>query len=67
MFDTRLRLFDGVHHKIVERCRRCCNSNVVLLRDGPEVPKTTLRDTLGACTSRTSGAYMESTNATGAL
>ena len=67
MFNTRLCLFDGVHHKVVKRTCRCCDSNIVLLWDGSEVPEATLHNASGPCISRASGTYVESANTTGAL
>lgn len=50
VFNTSLCLFDGVHHKIIECTCGCCNSNVVLLWDGSEIPKATLNNALETST-----------------
>ena len=67
VLNTRLRLFDGVHHEMIERSRRCRDSNVVLLWNGSEIPEATLDGMLGLRISGTNGTYVESVNATGAL
>ena len=67
MFNARLSLFDSVHNKVIECACRCCDSNVIFLRDGSEVPKAALPNVLGTCTSRANGTHMESTDATSAL
>ena len=67
MFNTRLSLFDSIHHKVVEGTCRGCDSNVVLLWNGPEVSEAALYKALGTCTSMANWTYMESADATGAL
>lgn len=67
MFDTRLCLLDGVHNEVVECTCCCCDGNIVLLWDGPKVPKTALYNILGTRTSRPNRTYMESVDAASAL